>query len=83
MPDELEEMARETIEEILKRTPLKERLKWVTSDELLAALSPETRLKGLSPDDLLAALSPKTRATLAQRLKDDGSLPNPEAQKKE
>jgi len=46
-------------------------------------LPAEQRLKGLSPDELLAALSPETRAALAQRLKDSGSLPNPDASKPE
>jgi len=32
---------------------------------------------------LLAVLSPETRAALAQRLKDSGSLPNPDASKPE
>ena len=41
--DELAELARETIDELLKTTPLKERLKGVSADELLAALSPEIR----------------------------------------
>src|SRR5437868_5137794 len=43
MPDELAELARETIEELLKTTPLKERIKGASADELLAALSPEIR----------------------------------------
>jgi hypothetical protein len=34
MPDELEELTRETVEELVKR---------LSPDELLAALSPETR----------------------------------------
>jgi hypothetical protein len=38
--DELAEFARETIAELLKTTPLKERIKGVSADELLAALSP-------------------------------------------
>jgi hypothetical protein len=37
----------------------------------------EEYLKGLSPDELLAALSPEVRAALAQRLKNEGSLPKP------
>jgi hypothetical protein len=65
MPDELEELARETIESI----PLKVRIMGVSPGDLLAAgvslddlvatFSPESRLKGLSADELLAALSPK------------------------
>jgi hypothetical protein len=59
MPDLLEQLKRETVEEILKK------------------MTPEERLKGLSVDDLLAALSPETRAALAQRLRGNGSSPNP------
>jgi hypothetical protein len=49
-----------------------------TIEELLKGLPAEERLKGLSVDELLAALPPETRAALAQRLKEDGSPPNPE-----
>src|SRR5262245_17817171 len=68
MPDMLEQLAQDTIEELLRKMPLEERLK---------GLSPEERLKGLSLDDLLAALPPETRAALVQRLRDNGSLPGP------
>ncbi len=60
MKDALEQLAEETIEELLKSLPAKK------------------LVKGLSVDELLAALSPETRAALAQRLKDDGPIPNPE-----
>jgi hypothetical protein len=43
MPDALQEFARETINELLKKLPPEERLKGLSVDELLAALSPETR----------------------------------------
>jgi hypothetical protein len=59
MPDMLEQLARETIEEILNK---------MSAEEHRKRLSPEERLKGLSVDELLAALSPETRAALAQRL---------------
>ena len=68
MPDMLEQFAEETIEEILKSLP---------AEKILNALSAQERLKGLSADDLLAALSPEIRAALAQRHRDDGSLPKP------
>ncbi|HVS34157.1 MAG TPA: hypothetical protein VMS17_01165 [Gemmataceae bacterium] len=43
MPDPLQELARETIDELLKELPVKERIKGLSVDDLLAALSPETR----------------------------------------
>jgi hypothetical protein len=43
MPDMLEQLARETIEDLLKNLPVKERLKGVSADDLLEALSPEMR----------------------------------------
>ncbi len=46
-----------------------------TIEELLKKLPVAKRIKGLSPDDLLAALSPESRAVLAQRLKNDSTLP--------
>ena len=60
MKDALEQLAEETIEELLKSLPL------------------EVLVKGLSADEILAALSPKMREELAQRLKEDDSLPNPD-----
>jgi hypothetical protein len=77
MPDLLEQLARETIEELLKELPVEKRLKGLPPEERLKGLSAEERLKGLSVDDLLAALSPETRAALAQRLKDQGSHSSP------
>jgi hypothetical protein len=88
MPDALEQFAEETIEELLKKLPAEKRLKGLSPDERLEGLSPDERLeglspderlKGLSPDELLAGLSPETRAALAQRLKEEGSRPSPEA----
>ncbi len=43
MPDELEELTRETVERILRNTPAKELVKGLSPHELLAALSPEMR----------------------------------------
>src|SRR5262249_11204126 len=43
MPDMLEQLAEETIEELLKKLPAEKRLKGLSLDDLLAALSPETR----------------------------------------
>jgi hypothetical protein len=59
MPDALEEFARETITELLKKLPAEERVK---------GLSLEERLRGLSLD----ALSPELREALAKQLKDSG-----------
>ncbi len=91
MPDLLQQLAEETIEELFKTLPVERRLKGLSAEDLLAGLSPETRaalvareaVKGLSVDELLAALTPETRAALAQRLKDYGSLPKPEASEPE
>jgi len=74
MPDLLEQFAEETIQELLKKLP---------AERLVAILSPDERVKGLSPDELLAALSPETRAALAVRLKESGSLPQPETKEPE
>ena len=43
MPDMLEQFAKETIEQLLKKLPAEERLKGLSADDLLRALSPETR----------------------------------------
>jgi hypothetical protein len=67
MPDVLEQLARETIDELLKTLPAEVLLKRVSTEDRLKGLSPEERLKGLSLDDL--------RAALAQRLKENGSPP--------
>jgi hypothetical protein len=68
MPDLLEQFARDTIEELLKRTP---------AAELRKHLSLEERLTDVSADELLAALSPETRAALVQRVKSNDALLNP------
>ena len=86
MPDQLEEFARQTIEEILRTLPAAElrkhlspeqRLEGLSPEELRKRLSPEQRLEGLSPDELLAALSPEAREALARGLKDNGSSSQP------
>jgi hypothetical protein len=80
MPDMLEQFAKETIEELLKKLPTEERLKGVPAAERLKGLpaaerlkglSAEERLEGLSLDDLLAALPPEKRAAFTKRLKDN------------
>jgi hypothetical protein len=65
MPDALEQLARETIDEILGSLSVEERLQ---------GISPEERLKGISTDDLLAGLPPEALASLLRRLRDkDGT----------
>ncbi len=77
MPDALQQMAEETIKELLKELPAEKRLEGLSAEKRLEGLPAEKRLEGLSPDELLAALPPETRAALAQRLKDYGSPPKP------
>ncbi len=72
MPDMLEQLAEETLEELFRTLPAEK------AETLIKRLSAEERLKGLSADELLAALSPATRAALAERLKDDVTTPKPE-----
>ena len=52
MPDLLEELTRETIEQILKELPPEKRLEGLSPEERLEGLSPEERVKGLSPEPL-------------------------------
>jgi len=73
MPDMLEQLAQETIEELLRTLPAEK------AEKLIKRLSAEERLKALSADELLAALYPETRAALAERLKDYGTNPKPES----
>ena len=82
VPLTLEELTRETIKEILDRTPPDQLLERLSPKQLLGklsieerreGLSPEERLEGLSPDALLKALTPEFRAELARRLWEGGS----------
>jgi hypothetical protein len=84
MKDALQQMAEETIEELLKELPAEKllkalpaekRLEGLSTEQRLEGLPVEKRLEGLSTDELLGALSPEARAALAQRLKDYGSPP--------
>jgi hypothetical protein len=89
--NELERMARETVEQLLRNMPMEERLKGVplealeervksvTLEERLKGMPPEERLKllkALLTDDLLAIVDPDKREALL-RLKDKGSSANP------
>jgi hypothetical protein len=69
MPDLLEKLTRETIDELLRSLSAEERVKGLPAEE---------RVKGLSPDELLAALSPEVQEALAQRLRDKGSTSKPD-----
>lgn len=65
----LKQLHRETVERILRETPIAKRLEGVPV---------EKRLEGVSVDELLAALSAQDRETLARRLKANGSQSKPE-----
>jgi hypothetical protein len=81
MPDakeELQKLYRETVAEILAKTPPEELRQYLSPEERLKGLPPEERLKGLSVDELLAALSPDMREELARRLKgENGAAADP------
>jgi len=67
MPDLLEEVTRQAIDELLRTLP---------PEELLKRVSVEDRLKGVTPDELLSALPSEMREALRQRLKDNSSDTN-------
>jgi hypothetical protein len=67
-PLTLEELHRETVEEILNQTP---------PEKLLALLLAKKRLEGLSAHELLKALTPEMRAELARLLKEVEPTPKP------
>jgi hypothetical protein len=77
MPDQLEEFARQTIDELLRKLPAEERLKGLSPEERLKGLSPEERLADLSMDEVLATLPPQQREALARRFRDSGSASPP------
>jgi hypothetical protein len=64
MPDLLEELTRQTIDQLLKELPLEKRLEGVPI---------EKRLEGVPIEEILAALSPEAREALARQLKANGS----------
>lgn len=59
MADELEELAKRTVECVLAV---------LTPEDRLKGLSPRERVQGLSPDELLA-LSPEQKRAVLQRLR--------------
>ncbi len=73
MPITLEELRRETEDQILARTPPEKLLQLLSPEKRLEGLSPEKRLEGLSVDDVLQALEglrPEVREALLRRLKE-------------
>jgi hypothetical protein len=78
MSDKLKEFARESIDKLLKRMPMEERLKGVPAEELLKRLPLEARLKGLSAEDLINALPAETLQELVRKLKANGSSSKPQ-----
>jgi hypothetical protein len=74
MPDLLEELTRETIEQLLKEMPVEKRLEGLPPEELLKRLSPEKRLEGLSPEERVKGLSPEMLRALADRLSSEAQV---------
>jgi hypothetical protein len=64
MPDLLEQFAQETIQEIVKKLSIEERLKGLSAQEIIKNLPAEERLKGLSAQEIVRNLP------AAERLKD-------------
>ena len=67
MPDALEQFAKETIDELLKKLPAEELLKRLSVDDL-KKLPAEELLERLSVDELWAALRPDKRAGTCKAL---------------
>ena len=59
--EQLEQFAKQTIENLLKDLPPEERLKGLPPEERLKGLPPEERLKGLPPEERLKGLPPEER----------------------
>ena len=68
MPYTLEDLMRETIEDLARKLPPEQLLKYVPV---------EKRLEGVSAEELLAALPPETLEALRRKLKADESSPEP------
>jgi hypothetical protein len=66
MPDQLEKLRRETIDQILKDIPPEELLKRFSPEELLKRFSPEERLKGLTTAEIVKGLPPETLQEIKQ-----------------
>ncbi len=52
MPDQLEELYRETVDRLLKELPVEKRLEGLSAEQRVQGLSVEQLLKGLSPEQL-------------------------------
>jgi hypothetical protein len=77
MPNELEEFARETIEQLLKELPVEKRLEGLTAEQVLKGFPVEKRLEGLSVEQILQGLSAAKRRQLAEKLKGNGEPGQP------
>jgi hypothetical protein len=71
--EQLQQLAAQTIEELLSELPPEELLKRVTPEDRVKGLTPDDRVKGLTPDDLLRAMSPELRRQLRERLEQEAS----------
>jgi hypothetical protein len=69
MSEKLKQFYRETIDQLLAKLPLEERLKGVPA---------EKRLEGLSAEEVVQALSPETRQAVARILKANGPAAKPQ-----
>lgn len=79
MPDLLAEFARETIDRLLKKLPVENRLEGLSAAERLEGLSAEQRLEGLSAEERLEGLSPEELRALAEKLRGNGAGATPKA----
>jgi len=69
MPDLLEQLKIDTINELLRS---------MSNEEFLKGLTTEQRIKGLSPAEVLVAMSPQDRKVLIQLLKDNDPSVKPD-----
>ncbi|HKI35025.1 MAG TPA: hypothetical protein VKA46_24425 [Gemmataceae bacterium] len=78
MPDMLEEVARETIDRLLKELPVEKRLEGLTPEQRVQGLPAEKRLEGLTPEQRVQGLSAETLRELLEKLEGNGASPKPE-----
>jgi len=69
MSDAMKELVRQTIDEILAKTP---------AEELRKRLSAKERLEGLSAEEVMRDLSPEVREALVRQIKTNGSPAQPQ-----
>ncbi len=80
MPYTMEDLVRETIDELVKthpdeiarKLPPEKRLEGLTPEKRLEGLTPEKRLEGLSADELIEGISRETLEALLRQLKRRG-----------